>query len=351
MSDKFAEVAPRKRSTIADVAALAGVSRGAVSQVFNGTGKISDGTTARIREAATSLNWTPSKTAVALRRSRSHTIGLVLKRPRELDIATTGALLIAGMESALAPRNYGLLLHHISRDPEVEQRTYRELASNQRVDGVILSDSRVDDKRFDLARSLGIPAVLIGTPSNDDPIPHIDSDPPGAGVDDAVHHLADLGHRRIAYVGGEPDRMQAVLRRQMFERTMALIGIKPVAVINGNYSAASGAEHTAKLLQLASPPTAIIYGTDPMAMGGMSAARRRNVRIPEMLSIVGFDGLPVGEWLDPALTTVQRDHAQRGHAVAIHLLRILGESVPPEDTLRRPHMIFRGSTAEPPSVL
>lgn len=334
-----------KRATIADVANLAGVSRGAVSQVFNGTGNISEETSRRIREAARKLNWVPSSTAVALRNSRSRTVGLVLARPRRNDIGAANPLLISGIESVLAPKRYGLLLYLLERDAHEEAQTYRTLAANRRVDGVILTESLVGDHRFELTRSLDLPAVLLGPAWRDDPIPNVDAGEPGAGVDDAVRHLAGLGHRRIAYVGGALDRMQAAARRDMFERTMAAVGLTPLASVAGDYSAESGAQHTAQLLARATRPTAIVYGADAMAIGGMAEARALDVRIPADLSIVGFDGLAVGQWLDPGLTTVQRDHVERGRAVATLMLRHLGETVEDDVVLKRPYLVHRGSTA------
>jgi len=339
---------PVRRPTIADVAALAGVSRAAVSKVFNGTGRISAPTAARIHEAAKKLNWTPSTAAVALRRSRSRTVGLVLNRPGALEIGATSSLLISGLESVLAPAGYGLLLYLIDRTPEDEARAYRAMADERRVDGVILTDSRYGDGRFALMRSLGLPAVLIGTPDEGDPVPHLDSSPPGAGIDDAVSHLVDLGHQRIAYIGGPDDRVQARERRLMFEAAMAAAHLRPIASIATEYSPDHAAERTSALLDgTAAQPTAIIYGSDPMAIAGISAARSRGLTVPADLSVIGFDGLPIGAWIDPTLTTVQRDAVQRGRAVATKLLQILGEQIDVQE-ISRPYLVVRGSTGAAP---
>jgi DNA-binding LacI/PurR family transcriptional regulator len=335
-----------RRATIADVAALAGVSRGAVSKVMNGTGAISPATAARVHDAVRKLNWTPNPAAVALRRSRSRNIGLVLNRPGALEIGPTSSLLISGLESVLAPRSYGLLLYLIDQAPEDEARAYRNLADDRRVDGVVLTDSRYGDGRFALMRSLGLPAVLIGTPADDDPVPYLDNDPPGAGVDDAVAHLLELGHTRIAYIGGPDVRVQARARREMFDSAMAEAGHRPVASIAADYSPESSAEHTGRLLDGAGPrPTAIVYGSDQMAIAGISAARGRGLRVPADLSVIGFDGLPIGAWLDPPLTTVHRDAVQRGSAIARMLLALLGEQIDEEPHLSRPRLLLRGSTA------
>lgn len=338
-----------RRPTIADVAALAGVSRAAVSKVFNNSGRISAPTAARIHEAAEKLNWTPSTAAVALRRSRSRTVGLVLNRPGALEIGATSSLLISGLESVLAPASYGLLLYLIDRTPEEEARAYKMMADERRVDGVILTDSRYGDGRFALMRSLGLPAVLIGTPDEGDPVPHLDSDPPGAGIDDAVTHLVELGHRRIAYIGGPDDRVQARTRRLMFETAMAEHGLRPIASIATDYTPENAATRTTALLDgTAAQPTAIIYGSDPMAIAGISAARGCGVTVPEQLSVIGFDGLPIGAWIDPTLTTVQRDAVQRGRAVATKLLQLLGEQIDVQQIVR-PHLLVRGSTGPAPT--
>jgi DNA-binding LacI/PurR family transcriptional regulator len=340
-----ADEAPR-RVTIGDVAALAGVSRAAVSKVVNGTGKISPATAARVQDAVRKLNWTPNAAAVALRRSRSRTIGLVLSRPGALEIGATSSLLISGLESVLAPRSYGLLLYLVDHTADDETRAYRTLAEDRRVDGVVLTDSRYGDTRFALMRSLGLPAVLIGTPADGDPVPHLDNDPPGAGVDDAVRHLLELGHTRIAYIGGPDDRVQARARHEMFDATMAAAGLQPVASIATDYSPESSADRTGRLLDAAGTrPTAIVYGSDPMAIAGVSAARSRGLVVPADLSVIGFDGLPIGAWLDPPLTSVHRDAVQRGRAVARRLLGLLGEDVGEPPPLDRPHLLVRGSTA------
>ncbi|GAA1995152.1 LacI family DNA-binding transcriptional regulator [Nakamurella flavida] len=339
---------PAKRPTIADVAALAGVSRAAVSKVFNDSGRISEPTALRIRDAAAKLHWTPSSTAVALRKTRTQTVGLVLNRPGELEVGATSSLLISGVESVLTPRGYGLLMYLVDRGLDEEARTYQRLSDNRRVDGVILTDSRVGDNRFSLTRSLGLPAVLIGTPWENDVIPHVDSDPPGAGVDDSVRHLVELGHRRIAYVGGPVDRVQAVLRRITFEESMSAAGLVPTATVATDYSPASAAAHTAALLRREVRPTGILYGSDTMAIGGMQAAREAGYSVPQDLSIVGFDGLPLGVWVDPALTTVQRDAVQRGRIVAMRMLDLLGESLEEPPLLSRPYLVVRGSTAAAP---
>jgi DNA-binding LacI/PurR family transcriptional regulator len=346
-----AEIPGRRKSsrpTITDVAQLAGVSRAAVSQVFNERGNISDATRERIREAAAKLQWTPSATAVALRRSKSQTVGLVLHTASEVpDLAGSSASLIAGIEAILSPRGYGLLLYSFGMDSDAETKAYRELADARRVDGVILTDSRIGDPRFALMRSLELPAVLVGTPWTDDPIPHLD-DGSDVGITQAVEHLASLGHRRLAFIGGPMDRVQPVLRRTAYEQALEAAGLTSVATIATDYSAAESAVQTAALLALTEPPTAIVYGSDGMAIAGIKTARNRGVSVPGQLSVVGYDGLPVGEWVEPELTTVVRDAGQRGRAAAARLLTLLEVEVD-EQPISPPQLLVRASTGPVPA--
>lgn len=336
-----------KGVTISDVAAAAGVSPGAVSKVFNGRGKISAATSQRIREAARRLNWSPRASAVALRRSRSNTVGLVLHRSTSTGIADSRTLLIEGIESVLTPREYGLLLHTSDHSVVEDDRVYRLMADSKRVDGVILIESGVEDHRFALLQELQLPAVLLGTPWKNAPFPHVDADPPSAGIPESVQLLAGLGHRHIAYIGGPGSSAQAVLRREAYEQAVVLAGLTSAATIDAAYSADAAAENTSRVLTLPARPTAIMYGSDSMAIAGIRSARLHGLSVPGQLSVIGFEGLPVGEWTEPQLTTVQRNPAQRGRAAAARLLRLLGETVEDEHPLERPYLIVRGSTAPP----
>lgn len=333
------------RPTIADVAALAGVSRTSVSHVFNHTGAISEPTALRVREAARKLKWTPSSAAVALRRAKAQAVGLVLTRGgAQVELGLVTEALISGVESVLSPREYGLLLYEFHEDPEHEAAFYRRLADARRVDGVILIDSVVGDTRFDLVRELGLPAVLLGTPWRPDPIPHLDAEPAGAGVAESVRHLVELGHRDIAYVGGPAHRAQALARRLAFDAAMTAEDLLPTAVAETDYTPREAARVTGELLDLAERPSAVVYGGDLMAIAGMQVARRHGLRLPDDLSIVGFDGLMIGELMEPELTTVVRDPVGRGRAIASLLLRNLGEDVP-QHPLPEQKLVVRRSTA------
>ncbi len=142
------------------------------------------------------------------------------------------------------------------------------------------------------------------------------------------------------------DRVQALHRRDMFASKMAEAGLEPVATISTRYAPHSAALHTDQLLELTTTPTAIVYGSDPMALGGIRAAHRHGMSVPEQLPVVGFDDLQLSEWSSPPLSTVHRDVPQRGRAVATLLLRALGHDLETLD-VGQPFLVVRDSTAPP----
>ncbi|CAM3598555.1 LacI family DNA-binding transcriptional regulator [Occultella aeris] len=348
-SSSDADATRSRRATITDVAQLAGVSRSAVSRVFNAQGGISAATEERIRDAARKLHWTPSATAIALRSARSRTVGLVLNRP---GVAKDGdpelpSGMFTGLEKVLARHDFGLLLH-IATSAEHEEQTYRRLAEARRVDGVVLLESRVGDTRFELVRRLGLPAVLLGTPWVEDPISYIGHGPRGAGMREVAEHLLELGHRSIAAVSGPEDYVESSHRDRILREVLATGGAGLVAHHPGPYTPVTAAERTRAILEQHPEITAIVYATDEMAIAGMATLREHGLRIPEDVSVVGYNGTDIGAWYSPALTTVRRDVSQRGRAAARTLLGLMGVTVEASDEqVVDPELVIRASTAPP----
>ena len=335
------------KATITDVAALAGVSVAAVSKVINGKSGISEPTRQRVLAAAGKLQWSPSAAAVALRGARTRALGMVVSRAADLLTADPHfALLISGIERELAPLDYGLLLHIVGEEPEAEVRAYRRLAEERRVDGVILTESRIGDPRFDLVRGLKLPAVLVGRPWRADPVPHVQAPGQEAGLREAIRHLVELGHRRIAYVAGPEDRVHSSFRRRTVESCLAGHGLAPSHLVVADFSARDAAAAVERFTGPgAQRPTAVLFANDTMAVAGISAARRRGLEVPRDLSVIGYDDLPLGEIVHPRLTTVNQDIVQLGRAAAAELLRQLGEN-PAEEVAapRPPRLVVREST-------
>ncbi len=336
-----------RRPTIDDVARDAGVSKGAVSFALNNRPGVAPATRDRILRVAADLGWTPSHRARALAADRALAVGLVIARPPE----TLGAdpffpAFIAGIEAALAPLGQSLLLQVVP-DRERELDGYRRLAADGRVDGVFLTDLRIDDPRPALLDEVGLPAVLIA-PSCDD---HqggvcvcVDDRP---GIRAVVEHLLQLGHTRIAHVAGPAEFVHSASRLEAWAGALRAAGAPVGPLERADFSAQGGALATERLLDLPDPPTAIVYANDLMAIAGSAVAAGRGVDVPGDLSITGFDDTEVTAHVRPPITTVRTDAFAWGRAAAVRLTSLIAGNDAPKITLPRPLLVIRDSTAVP----
>jgi DNA-binding LacI/PurR family transcriptional regulator len=340
-------VAESPHPTIADVARAAGVSKGLVSFALNGRPGVAPGTRKRILDAASRLGWTPSVRARSLSTGRAFACGLVIGRSPDVIAADPFfPSFIAGVEDAFAETGQVLVLA-VATPGLDEERVYRTLATDRRVDGVVLTDLRAADERLGLIGELGLAAVTLGVPDVPSPFSSITVDD-GAGIRQAVEHLASLGHRRVAHVAG-PDRMlHGMRRRQAFEAAATEVGIG-VEVVATDFSAAEGAAATAALLERDAPPTAIVYSNDQMAVAGLGVAQRRGVSVPDELSITGFDDTEIGRHVYPGLTSVATQARAWGEAAARTLLDAIAGAPAQHLTLPEPRLVVRGSTGSAPA--
>ncbi len=338
----------RSRPTIADVASRAGVSKGAVSFALNGRDGVSSETRDRILRVATELGWTPSHRARSLSTSRALTVGLVLARdPRLLGSDPFFPAFIAGVETVLAPAGYALLLQMVP-DVAAEVAAYRLLAAEGRVDGVFLCDLRVDEPRIALLAQLPVAAVTLNRPELDSPFPAVCEDD-DAAVGLLLQALLERGHVRIAHVSGPLEFLHSRRRRQAWTDTLAAAGLPPGPLVVSDFTAAGGRAATEQLLDTATPPTAISFANDLMAIAGLSVAHDRGLRVPEDLSITGFGGSELSAFTHPSLTTAVSDPFGWGHAAAATLLEVIRGTGSVSDICLPPlEIALRGSTADVP---
>lgn len=339
-------VSKTNRPTISDVARRAGVSKGLVSFALNDRPGVSAVTRQRILDVANDMGWRPSIRARSLSTDRAFALGLVLARDPDIIAGDPFfPAFISGIESVLAPVGQALVLSMVESEG-AETSSYRQLASHGRVDGVIISDLRTGDGRLSLVRELGLSAVTLGRPDIPSPFPAVTIDDE-MGIRATVSHLADLGHTRIAHVGGPARMLHGSRRKQSFQSAMRERGLADDIVVETEFSAAEGASATAELLARTDRPTAIVYSNDPMAIAGLGVAQRAGLDVPGDLSITGFDGSDVGAYIHPSLTTVRTTARKWGVAAASALLRLIdGESVADLD-LEPALLIIRESTAPP----
>ncbi len=330
-----------------DVARAAGVSKGLVSLAMNDRPGVSDATRLRVRAVADQLGWRPSLPARTLSTSRTYALGLVLRRDLRIVAADPFyPAFMAGIETVLTEEGRVLVLSVVG-DEAAEERAYRTLAADRRVDGVFLNDLRHDDHRVALLVELGIPAVLVGRPDGATPLPCVVLDD-APGVTAAVHHLVDLGHRAIAHVGGDPALLHARHRRRAFEETVAARGLVAAAVVDTDFSMAQGAAATTALLAGRTRPTAIVYANDPMAISGLGVLQEAGVDVPGEVSVVGFDGTETARHTHPPLTTVRSDPQEWGAAAARTLLTLTTSGSAPDVELAPAELVVARSTGPAP---
>ncbi len=329
-----------KRPTIRDIAAAAGVSKGAVSLALNGRTGVSEETRARVLDVADALGYRPSATARALSSASADAVGLVLVRPpRALGAEAFFFQLIAGIQAELSMA----LLLRVVETHEAEIALYRHWWAEHRVDGVLLVDLRVDDPRVALVETLGLPAVVIGGAGHHGNLTSVWADDAKA-MTSVVEHLTSLGHRRIARVAGLPDLLHTARRDAAF-RAEAPDGL----IVSADYTDERGASATRELLTSERPPTAIVYDNDVMAVAGVGVATELGVGIPAELSIVAWDDSPLCRLVHPPLTALSRDTFAFGARAARALLTVLSGASPTDTEDDTPSLVHRGSTGQTPA--
>ena len=322
----------RRRPTIDDVAARAGVSSAAVSFAMNGRPGVGEETRRRILAAAEELGWRPSAHARGLAQARAHAIGLLLSRPvGQLEVDPFFVRFLAGVERTLARTDHALVLRVIDSGEPIDLGVYVRLAASGRVDGFLLCDVELDDPRFDL---IELPAVVAGHPVSPCPFPWLETEH-AQGVRKAVEHLIGLGHRRIGFSGSSERFEHVQARIGAWREALEAAGLEPGPVAFGD---------PRPLLD--EDVTAIVHASDLLAAAGLAAARERGLDVPGDLSIVGFDDSPVAALASPALTSVRIDYAQFGEAAAAALLAAIAREPVPPFRGAPPALVVRASTAQ-----
>lgn len=302
-----------KRASIRDVATAAGVSVTTVSHVLNDVdgARVAEGTRSRVREAAQLLSYSPNQSARSLRLRRTHVVGMVSDH-----IATTpyAGHLILGSQEAASRRGWVLLVVNTVGDADVEGRGIDELLQRQ-VDGVLYASMRHHHVERIPAGLDGVPTVLLDTSCDDPAIPAVVPDEVG-GARAAVEELLRHGHTRIAFLTNDDDIPASHGRLRGYRAALDAAGIRyDDRLVAAEYpaEASTGYRAAVRLLRGADPPTALFCFHDRMAMGAYRAAAELGLRIPNDVSVVGFDDQRfIADELHPGLTTVALPHHAMG---------------------------------------
>jgi DNA-binding LacI/PurR family transcriptional regulator len=340
---------PKRSATSHDVARLAGVSRATVSLVLNRVpgASISEPTRQRVLAAASELDYHINAAGRSLRRQRTGTIGLIVRRPPGRLVADAFLPpVIEGITSVTAPAGLRLLLEPL--DPE-RPVTYLNLVREGHVDGLIFG-THGDDAEIVGLHAEDLPIVLWGQ-LPESRLRFVDVDNVAA-ASSAVEHLIALGHARIGCItNAQPKRLlgEAAGRlrgyRAALETHRLMSGDDLVRF--GNYDERSGAEAMRSLLRLDVPPTAVFVASDEVALGALHAANEAGLRIPGDLSMVGFDDIPISRYVVPALTTVHVPALEIGASAARILLSMLEDGTSEGSVLLPTELVVRDSTAPP----
>jgi DNA-binding LacI/PurR family transcriptional regulator len=254
--------------------------------------------------------------------------------------------LISGIDAALSNDGTALLLQVVP-DRAAETRVHRRWWGERRVDGVILIDLQRNDPRVDALVEIELPAVVIGGPSPEPMLTEVYSDE-AAAMRSLVDYLAALGHCRIAHVTGPTDLLHTATRIAACQAATRRHGFEVAQSFETDYTGEAAARVTRQLLTRPQRPTAIIYDNDVMAVAAVAVTQEMGVRIPQDISVVGWEDSPLCRLVHPPLTTLHRDVMAYGTHAAEQLLATV------EDGRRRSYrdetayLVPRGSTARPP---
>jgi DNA-binding LacI/PurR family transcriptional regulator len=338
----------RRRVTISDIAARAGVSKGAVSFALNDRPGLSEATRQRILAIANELGWYPHRAARALSVARANACGLVLARPaKTLAFEPFFTELLAGVESELSARSVALAIR-LAENVEEELAVYRRWWAERRVDGVLVVDLRIGDPRVAELARLGLPAVIVGQPLEGADLPAVWHDE-ASPVVDAVRHLAELGHTRIARVAGVQRFVHTAARSAAFRRAARSLSVR-AQVVATDFTPESGARATRRLLAAPDPPTAILYDSDLLAVSGLGVVQQLGLSVPEDLSIVAWDDSLLCQVVHPPLTAVTRDIPAYGAAAARRLCSLIEDGAVADVETPRGELTVRASTGPAPAA-
>lgn len=335
----------KSKFTINDVARLANVSKKTVSRIINDSPNVKEETRQRVQEIIRQYGYTPHPQARALALRRSFLVAMIYDNPSPQYVVNMQRAILeelkgTGMQLVIRPCDRG--------DPDLYENM-QTFMDQTHITGAILPPSVSEDQKLvDLLTSAGCRCIRIASVVMDKPENTIKTNDSSGGAQ-AAHHLAELGHRKIAHIRGPKTFRSSHERLRGFREVLSEYGIelKDSSVLEAGYTFDTGFECARKLLKGKDIPTAIFTGNDEMAIGVYQAAHEAGISIPGELSVVGFDDTPIASRVWPPLTTVRIPIREMGRAAAGLLLAANEGRKIKNYTTFRPELVVRSSTSHP----
>ncbi|EJJ5809684.1 DNA-binding transcriptional regulator CytR [Salmonella enterica subsp. enterica serovar Infantis] len=328
-------------ATMKDVALKAKVSTATVSRALMNPDKVSQSTRSRVEQAALEVGYFPQSMGRNVKRNESRTILVIVP-----DICDPFfSEIIRGIEVTAAEQGYLVLIGDCAHQNQKE-KTFLNLIITKQIDGMVLLSSRLPfDASVEEQRNLP-PMVMSNefAPELELPTVHIDN---LTAAFNAMNYLLDLGHKRIGCIAGPEDMPLCHYRLQGYVQALRRSGIvvDPHYIARGDFTFEAGANALKQLLEQPLPPTAVFCHSDVMALGALSWAQRQGLKVPDDLSIIGFDNIALAEFCDPPLTTVAQPRFDIGREAMLLLLdQMQGQNVSSGSRLMDCELIIRGST-------
>jgi DNA-binding LacI/PurR family transcriptional regulator len=320
------------RPTISDVARRAGVSTATVSRVLAGIGRSKTETAAAVNAAAEALGYRPSGVARSLRMQRTRTLGLIVSDVQNPFFPE----LVRAADDAARAIDYSILLGSAAFD-EGRAVHYLNLMVDRRVDGMIVASSQISEASWTWLIASPVPVIVVNSEPPDARVAAIASDNEG-GSRHAIEHLVGLGHRRIGYIRGPQSFTAARPRLAGFRSACAAAGLDPAEtpVFRGDGQVEGGERVAAQMVEEAPWLTAIAGYNDLTAIGALRALRAAGRRVPEDVSVIGFDDIAAASWVVPGLTTISQQKGEMGRLAVEYLARTLeaGDEAPQPEVRR-----------------
>ena len=334
------------RVTLKTLADEAGVSITTVSRALAGYDDVNEETRRRIIELAERLGYQPNLAARHLRSKQTNTIGMVIPRTAQFSDPFYIELLSSVGRQA-SEHGYDLLLS-AQMQGEGELNAYQRMVAGGRVDGIVVARVRQHDQRISYLQDSMHPFVAFGRVENPHH-PYIDVDG-SDGMFQLVKHFAAYGHKHIAIVTSPKELAFTSERCEGFRRAMEHFGLPYHTdyVIQGDLTKLSGATAAASLLDLPTPPSAIMACNDLMALGVMNTIQQRGLRVGNDIAVAGFDDIPAAQTADPPLTTIRQPINGIGYQLVDMLIQLIrNEQIEHTQVLLKPELVIRASSGKP----